>query len=72
MRVTYAAKSGHPFTGAGRVLIDRGELAPETVTMQSIRAWFSENPDRIDEILWQNRSFIFFRESDAGAPNSDP
>lgn len=72
MRVTYAAKSGHPFTGAGRVLIDRGQLSPETVTMQSIRAWFSENPDRIDEILWQNRSFIFFRESDAGAPELGP
>ncbi|MAS14084.1 MAG: transglycosylase [Nitratireductor sp.] len=66
MRVTYAAKSGHHFTGAGRVLIERGELSPDAVTMQSIRAWFSENPNRIDEILWQNRSFIFFRETEMG------
>ena len=68
MRVTYAAKSGHPFTGPGRVLAEIGEIAPEAVTMQSIRAWFRANPDRLDEILHQNRSFIFFRE----APVQDP
>jgi len=68
-RVTYAAKSGHRFTGAGRVLIGRGELPQAGVTMQSIRAWFRENPGRIDEILHENRSFIFFRDApvdDAG------
>ncbi|MFC5586701.1 murein transglycosylase A [Nitratireductor kimnyeongensis] len=72
MRVTYAAKSGHHFTGAGKVLIERGELSPESVTMQSIRAWFSENPDRIDEILWRNRSFIFFRETEIGDEKLGP
>lgn len=62
-RVTYAAKSGHPFTGAGRVLVEMGELAPADVTMQSIRAWFRAHPGRIDEVLWRNRSFIFFRDA---------
>jgi membrane-bound lytic murein transglycosylase A len=61
-RVIYAAKSGHPFTGPGGVLADLGEIPREEVTMQSIRAWFRANPHRIDEILWRNRSFIFFRE----------
>jgi membrane-bound lytic murein transglycosylase A len=67
-RVTYAAKSGHRFTGAGRVLADLGEIAPEEVTMQSIRAWLAAHPGRVDEILWKNRSYIFFRE----APVDDP
>jgi membrane-bound lytic murein transglycosylase A len=62
MRITYAAKSGHPFTGIGRVLAELGEIPLEKVTMQSIRAWLAANPPRVDEILWQNRSFIFFRE----------
>jgi len=62
VRVTYAAKSGHPFTGPGGVLADLGEIPREKVTMQTIRAWFSANPHRLDEILWRNRSFIFFRE----------
>ncbi|MDX8521017.1 murein transglycosylase A [Mesorhizobium dulcispinae] len=67
-RVTYAAKSGQRFTGPGRILSELGEIPLEKVTMQSIRAWFKAHPDRDDEILWQNRSYIFFRE----APVDDP
>ena len=63
-RVTYAAKSGQRFTGPGKILADLGEIPLEKVTMQSIRAWFRAHPDRVDEILWQNRSYIFFREAD--------
>lgn len=66
-RLTYAAKSGHPFTGPGQVLAGLGEIARKDVTMQSIRAWFEKNHGRIDEILHQNRSYIFFRE--AGVPD---
>ncbi|SFK27002.1 membrane-bound lytic murein transglycosylase A [Mesorhizobium albiziae] len=62
-RVTYAAKSGHRFSGPGRKLADLGEIPENAVTMQSIRTWFRDNPARISEILWQNRSFIFFRET---------
>ncbi|MEO5756455.1 MAG: murein transglycosylase A, partial [Mesorhizobium sp.] len=63
-RVTYAAKSGQRFTGPGRILSETGEIPLEKVTMQSIRDWFKAHPDSIDEILWQNRSYIFFREAD--------
>ncbi|MDX8441819.1 murein transglycosylase A [Mesorhizobium australafricanum] len=62
-RVTYAAKSGQRFTGPGKILSDLGEIPLEKVTMQSIRAWFKAHPDRVDAILWQNRSYIFFREA---------
>ncbi len=67
-RITYAAKNGFPFTGPGRVLANLGEIPLRQVTMQSIRAWFRDNPDRVHEILWRNRSYIFFRE----APVDDP
>ncbi len=67
-RVTYAAKSGHRFSGPGQKLVNLGEISQKDVTMQSIRSWFRENPARISEILWQNRSFIFFRD----APVDDP
>lgn len=63
MGITYCAKSGHPFTGPGRILIDRGEVAEKDISMQSVRGWLKANPDKMDELLWQNRSFIFFKES---------
>jgi membrane-bound lytic murein transglycosylase A len=62
-RITYAAKSGQRFTGPGKILSEIGEIPLEKVTMQSIRGWFKAHPDRIDEILWRNRSYIFFREA---------
>ena len=68
-RVTYAAKSGQRFTGPGRILVDSGEIPADSVTMQSVRAWFRDHPQRVNEILWRNRSYIFFREApvdDAG------
>ncbi len=63
MGVTYAAKSGHSFSGPGRILIDRGDILERDISMQSIRDWLKANPDAQDELLWQNRSFIFFKES---------
>jgi membrane-bound lytic murein transglycosylase A len=71
-RITYAAKSGQRFSGPGRILADLAEIPLEKVTMQSIRTWFAANPDRIDEILWQNRSYIFFREAEVDDPSLGP
>lgn len=65
-RITYAGKTGHPFTGIGRVLAGMDEIPPSEVTMQSIRAWLADNPSRVDDILWRNRSYIFFRETEPG------
>ena len=71
-RVTYAAKSGQRFTGAGRVLVDLGEIPLAEVTMQSIRRWLGERPERVDEILWRNRSYIFFRDAAVEDPRLGP
>jgi membrane-bound lytic murein transglycosylase A len=72
IRVTYSGKSGHPFTGPGRVLIDKGEIDPKAVSMQSIRGWLKANPDRVNEILWHNRSFIFFEDGPIRDPELGP
>jgi membrane-bound lytic murein transglycosylase A len=62
-RITYAAKTGHRFTGVGQILLDRGAIKPEDISMQSIRQWLAENPQEAQELLWNNRSYIFFREA---------
>ncbi len=71
-RVTYAAKAGHPFTAIGRELIEWGELEADAVTMDSIRGWLADNPDRVDALLWRNRSYIFFREAPVDDPQRGP
>ncbi|MCP4073213.1 MAG: transglycosylase [Hyphomicrobiales bacterium] len=62
--ISFAAKSGHPYTPIGKILVDRGELDLEDVTMQSIRSWIDSNSDKQDELLAENRSYIFFQISD--------
>jgi len=65
-RLNYADQNGYPYQSIGRVLVDRGELKLEEASMQGIQAWARANPGRLDELLNNNPSYVFFRE----APNS--
>ena len=62
-RITYAAKSGHPFTGIGALLVKRGEITSETVSMATIRQWLADNQEQAENLMWENRSFIFFEKA---------
>ena len=72
MRVGYAGKSGHPYTGIGRELVRRGEGTPEDFTMSGLRAWLVSNPDKRDALFRENRSYIFFREVQDVKPEQGP
>jgi peptidoglycan lytic transglycosylase A len=72
MRITYAAKTGHPYTPIGRVLVDMGALARGNVTMQTIRAWLAAHPEERDAVLARNRSYVFFREAAVDDPDLGP
>ena len=71
-RITYAAKTGHYFSATGKLLIERGKIDAQTVSMQSIRHWLETHPDEADEVLWHNRSFIFFREAEVSNDGLGP
>lgn len=62
MRITYAAKSGHPYTSIGKILIEMGEISQSDMSMTAISNWIESNPERSDDLLWHNRSYIFFEE----------
>ncbi len=72
VRVGYADVNGHPYRSIGRWLVERGELALEEASMQGIQAWARANPQRRDELLNQNPSYVFFRELPLGDPNAGP
>jgi membrane-bound lytic murein transglycosylase A len=63
MRITYDGKTGHPFTAIGKLLVDRGEIDPEAISMATIRQWLADHPDRARPLMEENRSYIFFREA---------
>lgn len=71
MRVGFAAQNGHGYVAVGKVMIDRGLLSREEVSMQSIRAWLRANPATAPDLLRQNPSYVFFRELPAPKDDSD-
>ncbi|WP_306117203.1 MULTISPECIES: MltA domain-containing protein [unclassified Roseitalea] len=72
MRVSYDGKTGHPFTAIGRLLVERGEIDAETVSMQTIRAWLTGHRDRAAALMRENRSYIFFKAMPPGDPRDGP
>lgn len=72
VRVTYAGQNGRRSVLIGKILIDRGDIPREQISMQSIRAWLEAHPDRIDDVLNQNPSYVFFREASDLRPDQGP
>src|SRR5579862_4530344 len=64
LRVNYDSHNGWPYTPVGRVLIDRGYLTKDSVSMQSIRDWMDANPGIAKDVRRANKSYVFFRITD--------
>lgn len=77
VRIGYADQNGQPYRSIGRYLVEQGELKLEQASMQGIKAWGAANPARLDALLNQNPSYVFFRElpktpGDQDAPGAGP
>ena len=60
LRIGYADQNGRPYRAIGRWLVEQGELKKEDVTMGTIAAWAKAHPQRINELLASNPSYVFF------------
>lgn len=69
LRVNYDSYNGWPYTPIGRVLIDRGVMTKDQVSMQAIHQWMEANPQEADEVRRENKSYVFFRVTDL--PNEE-
>jgi membrane-bound lytic murein transglycosylase A len=68
LRLSYAAKSGHPYSGIGHVLIERGVAPKDKMSMQVLRDWMAQHPEEARALMWQNKSYIFFQRADISDP----
>jgi membrane-bound lytic murein transglycosylase A len=64
--VNYQASNGQPYRSIGRYMIEKGFLTRETMSMQAIRRYLTENPHVMDEVLNHNPSYVFFQRVDNG------
>jgi membrane-bound lytic murein transglycosylase A len=64
--VHFQASNGRPYRSIGRYMIERGFLARQEMSMQAIRRYLTENPEVLEEVLYHNPSYVFFRQVENG------
>jgi len=72
LRLNFDAHNGYPYVSIGKVLIDRGIVPREEMSMDAIRTYFSEMPDDARDIMRINKSYVFFREISELPPDIEP
>jgi len=64
VRLGFAARNGQAYVPIGRVLVRRGDLAADQVSMQTIRDWLAAHPDEARSVMEENPNYVFFRRLD--------
>ncbi len=60
VRLAFAGTNEQPYRSIGRWLLDQGYT--KDASWPGIKAWIARNPARVQELLWQNPRYVFFRE----------
>jgi membrane-bound lytic murein transglycosylase A len=70
VRIGYADQNGFPYKSIGKALVERGDLPLEKASMQGIKDWGKQNPEKLPELLNLNASYVFFRDlpNNTGGP----
>ncbi len=66
VNVNYATSNGRKYRSIGKLLIDKGAIPREKMSLSAIRSWFKEHPDQVQEVMDHNPSYVFFRLMDDG------
>ena len=61
INVSYAQCNGHPYQSVGRLLIDRGKIFPDEMSLKKIKEYLKEHPEEMSDVLGYNKSYVFFR-----------
>jgi len=61
IRVGYAGSNGRSYRSIGRVLVERGFMREEEVSLPRVREFLRDNPGLMNEIFNANERYIFFR-----------
>ncbi len=74
--LSFAGRNGQPYTALARILVQRGVATPSEMTMQRLVSWLRDNGlnkgEAGDELLRQNRSFVFFAGAFDKTPGAQP
>lgn len=58
----FADKNDYPYVSIGKYMASKGYLPLSQTSMQGIKLWLQQHPDKLAEVLGQNPSYVFFQE----------
>ncbi len=61
LNLGFAGATQHPYVSIGAELIRDGKLISGKASVPHIREYFRTHPEELQEYLWRNNRFIFFR-----------
>jgi membrane-bound lytic murein transglycosylase A len=60
VRLAFAGTNDQPYRSVGTWLLQQGAL--RDASWAGIKTWAAQNPQRLNELLWSNPRYVFFRE----------
>ena len=64
----YDGQNGLLYVSVGRLLVERGQISRDKLTMASIRAWMREHPEAGAALRREDPSYVFFRKVKGEGP----
>ncbi|GAB4070145.1 MltA domain-containing protein [Ancylobacter sonchi] len=64
LRLNYDGHNGQPYTPVGRILVEKGIVPREKMSMDAIRAYIAAHPEEGKALMRENHSYVFFRIAD--------
>ncbi len=68
VHVGYAGANGRRYVSIGRLLVERGAMRLEDVSLQSLKAWLRAHPEDAKALMDADASYVFFRELTGDGP----
>lgn len=66
--IQFHGSNGQPYRSVGRMLIDTGAISAGKMSMQAIRAYLKQHPDKAAAIMDHNPRYIFFKKAQGEGP----
>lgn len=57
----FAGKNAYPYASIGKYMQQKGYLRTDNLSNTAVHEWLKLNPNKLDEVLNANQSFVFFK-----------
>ncbi len=63
--VGFGGTNGHKYSSIGKYLIAKGYMSANHMSLEDIKLWAKEHPEKLDEVLNHNERVVYFKKRDS-------